>query len=396
MEYRPPHVKKKRTKGVKQITSDLSRYDSSATPLVGLLWGGNIWIKDTPTITILTQNGCYGNAVTNRHIAQPDIEKRAIEGTSSGCGQVGVVSSTCIEGNSPPNKKLKKCNDEATDSSSSSLLCHLMLNMATYHSLLPSEGLYLSNMSRMTIQTEEGVALSIEDTRKKMVEWDVQFDVKYLVYKHFRSIGWVPKCGAKFGVDYLLYEPGGPMLYHSSLGVIIVEGSGDISGGSGGISGGSVNISGGSGDISGRSGDISGGSGDISGGSGDISGRSGDISGGSGDISGGSGDISGGSGDISGGSGDISGTSVGNTGSDNIGEEHVTTDVDTKGVHYQTHRESARRLRWQDVLGADRVVGGNKKDLIICNVRTPIDSVGGPIIKSIACKRWLIDKDRLT
>ncbi|CAJ0868179.1 13528_t:CDS:2, partial [Entrophospora sp. SA101] len=32
----------------------------------------------------------------------------------------------------------------------------------------------------------------------------------YVAYHYFRSLGWVVRCGMKFGVDYVLYEKGPP------------------------------------------------------------------------------------------------------------------------------------------------------------------------------------------
>ncbi|KAK3685217.1 tRNA intron endonuclease [Podospora appendiculata] len=47
------------------------------------------------------------------------------------------------------------------------------------------------------------------------------FLVQYAVYHHFRSLGWVPRHGIKFGVDFILYQRG-PVFDHSEFGVIIM------------------------------------------------------------------------------------------------------------------------------------------------------------------------------
>ncbi|NXS55578.1 SEN2 endonuclease, partial [Brachypteracias leptosomus] len=55
--------------------------------------------------------------------------------------------------------------------------------------------------------------------------WEVFSDVKpdfkttYMVYHYFRSRGWVPKVGLKYGTDLLLYRKG-PPFYHASYSVI--------------------------------------------------------------------------------------------------------------------------------------------------------------------------------
>ena len=50
---------------------------------------------------------------------------------------------------------------------------------------------------------------------------DDHFLVHYAVYHHFRSLGWVPRAGIKFGVDWLLYTRG-PVFDHAEFGLIII------------------------------------------------------------------------------------------------------------------------------------------------------------------------------
>uniref|UniRef100_F7FEC2 tRNA-splicing endonuclease subunit Sen2 n=1 Tax=Monodelphis domestica TaxID=13616 RepID=F7FEC2_MONDO len=46
------------------------------------------------------------------------------------------------------------------------------------------------------------------------------FRTTYMAYHYFRSKGWVPKVGLKYGTDFLLYRKG-PSFYHASYSVII-------------------------------------------------------------------------------------------------------------------------------------------------------------------------------
>ncbi|XP_068107895.1 tRNA-splicing endonuclease subunit Sen2 isoform X2 [Hyperolius riggenbachi] len=46
------------------------------------------------------------------------------------------------------------------------------------------------------------------------------FQTSYMAYHHFRSKGWVPKAGLKYGTDLLLYRKG-PPFYHASYSVIV-------------------------------------------------------------------------------------------------------------------------------------------------------------------------------
>jgi tRNA-intron lyase len=46
-----------------------------------------------------------------------------------------------------------------------------------------------------------------------------KFPISYFVYKYYRSVGWVPKNGLKFGGDFVLYRVG-PEHYHSQYALL--------------------------------------------------------------------------------------------------------------------------------------------------------------------------------
>jgi tRNA-splicing endonuclease subunit Sen2 len=50
---------------------------------------------------------------------------------------------------------------------------------------------------------------------------DDPFLVSYVVYHHFRSLGWVVRSGVKFGVDYIIYNRG-PVFSHAEFAVVII------------------------------------------------------------------------------------------------------------------------------------------------------------------------------
>ena len=50
---------------------------------------------------------------------------------------------------------------------------------------------------------------------------DDPFLIHYAVYHHFRSMGWVPRHGIKFSVDWMLYQRG-PVFDHAEFGVIVL------------------------------------------------------------------------------------------------------------------------------------------------------------------------------
>lgn len=53
------------------------------------------------------------------------------------------------------------------------------------------------------------------------LEPDDPFIISYVVYHHFRSLGWVVRSGVKFGVDHLLYNRG-PVFAHAEFAVVII------------------------------------------------------------------------------------------------------------------------------------------------------------------------------
>ena len=55
----------------------------------------------------------------------------------------------------------------------------------------------------------------------KWVRPDNPFLLSYVVYHHFRSLGWVVKSGTKFCVDFLLYKRG-PVFSHAEFSVLVI------------------------------------------------------------------------------------------------------------------------------------------------------------------------------
>lgn len=53
------------------------------------------------------------------------------------------------------------------------------------------------------------------------LEPDDPFLIHYAVYHHFRSLGWVPRPGIKFAMDWMLYARG-PVFDHAEFGVIVL------------------------------------------------------------------------------------------------------------------------------------------------------------------------------
>ncbi|XP_060127450.1 tRNA-splicing endonuclease subunit Sen2 isoform X3 [Zootoca vivipara] len=64
------------------------------------------------------------------------------------------------------------------------------------------------------------VPLSILKLWEVFSEAQPKFKATYMAYHYFRSKGWVPKVGLKYGTDLLLYRKG-PPFYHASYSVIV-------------------------------------------------------------------------------------------------------------------------------------------------------------------------------
>ncbi|XP_034249901.1 tRNA-splicing endonuclease subunit Sen2 isoform X2 [Thrips palmi] len=90
-----------------------------------------------------------------------------------------------------------------------------VLNLLLEESLFLSYGLGCLYISDIYGQKN----YSIVEFWNICLESDVKFLQRYIAYHHFRSKGWIVKCGLKFGGDYLLYKDG-PIFYHASYIVL--------------------------------------------------------------------------------------------------------------------------------------------------------------------------------
>lgn len=110
----------------------------------------------------------------------------------------------------------------------------------SYLKLLPEEALFLSyalgclvvtqkktvpekqNRKRISpaSEKEKDHEMTIDQMWNSFSKADPKFPVKYAVYHHYRTKGWVVKSGLKFGADWALY-PVGPPFYHSQYTIMI-------------------------------------------------------------------------------------------------------------------------------------------------------------------------------
>ncbi|KAF5675625.1 tRNA-splicing endonuclease beta chain [Fusarium heterosporum] len=163
---------------------------------------------------------------TTFHFGDPPSPKRSFSnGTANGSDDVRAVSPVALNGHE---EELPVQN--ATKPA---------LKNMEHLQLMPEEAFFLSfGLGALTVtDPATGSQLSSLELLKTFRQYsyfpprvepedpalqpDDNFLVHYAVYHHFRSLGWVPRGGIKFGVDWLLYARG-PVFDHAEFGLIVV------------------------------------------------------------------------------------------------------------------------------------------------------------------------------
>jgi tRNA-splicing endonuclease subunit Sen2 len=84
--------------------------------------------------------------------------------------------------------------------------------------VVDEEGNVLDISSLLSLSRQTSYFPSITETR---LSPDDPFLLNYVVYHHFRSLGWVVRSGIKFSVDWLLYDRG-PVFKHAAYAIMII------------------------------------------------------------------------------------------------------------------------------------------------------------------------------
>ncbi|OBS21742.1 hypothetical protein FPOA_08079 [Fusarium poae] len=85
----------------------------------------------------------------------------------------------------------------------------------------PVSGSQLSSLDLLRLFRQHSYFPPRVEAEDPALQPDDNFLVHYAVYHHFRSLGWVPRGGIKFGVDWLLYTRG-PVFDHAEFGLIVI------------------------------------------------------------------------------------------------------------------------------------------------------------------------------
>jgi len=81
------------------------------------------------------------------------------------------------------------------------------------------EAFFLSHaLGCLLVKDQNGQELDLKSLWKRL--FTAKTASHYVIYKHFRSKGWVVRDGAQFGSDFLLYKEG-PPFFHASFSVLV-------------------------------------------------------------------------------------------------------------------------------------------------------------------------------
>lgn len=121
--------------------------------------------------------------------------------------------------------EITQLSNAQSDGSSTSYPPWLLFRLYCAHAVLPSDAKGLEGLAA-NIQMAYNLHLSnspidLSVTPVPPIAPDNPFILKYVVYHHFRSLGWVVRPGIKFAVDYLLYIRG-PAFTHAEFAIVII------------------------------------------------------------------------------------------------------------------------------------------------------------------------------
>ncbi|CAK5273872.1 unnamed protein product [Mycena citricolor] len=85
---------------------------------------------------------------------------------------------------------------------------------------LPEAFFLMWNFDCLAIEDPNSVRVFLPPRPPVDLQFDNPFLINYIVYHHYRSLGWVVRGGIKFCVDYMLYKRG-PVFNHAEFSVVV-------------------------------------------------------------------------------------------------------------------------------------------------------------------------------
>lgn len=146
-----------------------------------------------------------------------------------------TVESTTFGRTDPPSPNIRDMSPEQADATPKTTPTSTIVNKE-HLQLAPEEAFFLSYaLGALRVVDDTGRELSTQELfwlfaenasfppTPSVAPDSTAFLTSYSVYHHFRALGWVPRHGIKFGVDWMLYGKG-PALDHAEFGVMVMPG----------------------------------------------------------------------------------------------------------------------------------------------------------------------------
>lgn len=274
MEFPKPKLKQKKGAGFRSLPAEKEGKETSCK-CSGVLAGGSVLVQNSADITTLLSNGFYGKGVFSRsvptHVETTDCSHHVVgseerPGAKPPRKRAKVSDNVFLPDNDEEEKRKKRLllhaqwreekekvlaslqqdddkgkilSEQSTNkvvikedsdvgtATLSELVepCELDLYPVAEPLCLSSEEAFylVTEKELLTVHTPTALStLSAEELWKEFCSYCKRFPFTYFAYHHYRKMGWVPKSGFKFGVDFILYKDG-PEFYHSSYAVLVCE-----------------------------------------------------------------------------------------------------------------------------------------------------------------------------
>ncbi|RBA08812.1 hypothetical protein FPRO05_07092 [Fusarium proliferatum] len=163
---------------------------------------------------------------TTFHFGDPPSPKRSTSnGTANGLADIRAASPVALNGHNEESslertsRPVLKNMEHLQLTPEEAFFLNFGLGVLTVTD--PASGAQLSSLDLLKLFRQHSYFPPRVEPADPALQPDDNFLIHYAVYHYFRSLGWVPRAGIKFGVDWLLYAKG-PVFDHAEFGLIVV------------------------------------------------------------------------------------------------------------------------------------------------------------------------------
>ncbi|KAI9358993.1 hypothetical protein BD770DRAFT_63071 [Pilaira anomala] len=183
-------------------------------------FGRFVWIHDQTWITKLHQSGSFGKGDLSR--SDPTWLDRNIQQNKESLEEITIERRRRRRrGGGGGGGRNQEVDNENILKPEQLLVLTNYSNVETFQLDLYEAFFLVYALNSLRIKSTNQKLLSINDCWSMFCKSNRLFHVNYVVYHFYRSLGWVPKNGSKFGVDFVLYESG-PAFKHADFAVIVL------------------------------------------------------------------------------------------------------------------------------------------------------------------------------